>query len=181
MYLNTIFILLLLLLLHLRQLLLELLLRLRILVSKHVQIITRFEFIDDRLICFCLFHPILVEHRLKKPLHLLLELLVDSFGAYLEVDLLDDLINESHDEVIVFSAFSKLEVHCRVKYIVVLWLVGIVDFSDGVMEVAIDVLQLCDWIFGHFVLKKLVLEVFVDGFEVAGCELELLRKTHNVT
>ena len=179
MHLNAIF--LLLFLFHLRQLLLELLLRLRMFVPKHIQIIARLEFIDDSLISFCLFHPIFVEHWLKQPLHLLLELLVDSFGAYFEVDFFDDLIDEPHDEVIVLSAFSKLEVDCRVKDIVVLRLVSIVDFSDRVVEVAIDLLQLCDWIFGHFVLKKFVLEVFVDDFEVSGCELEFLRKTHNVT
>lgn len=116
-----------------------------------IQVVPRLILIEHGLLLFSLLHPILIEHRIEHPLHLLLKLLVDRPIAYLELYLLEYLIDESHDEVIVLSVLPELEGDGRVEEVVVEWLIGVIDFPDGVVDIPVDLLRLRDGVFGHLI------------------------------
>lgn len=123
------------------------------LVVDQLQVLPRFALVDDRLLLVGLLHPVLVQNPLEQPLHLLLEFLVDRLGADARLDLLDDFVEEAHDEVVVLPALPKLEADCGVEEVVVEGLVGVIDFSDCIVYIPIDLLGLSDGVLGHFVLQ----------------------------
>lgn len=129
---------------------------------------------------FLVVHPLVVGDRLEEQRHLVLEALKNGLSFLFGLDAHNCLVDGAHDEVVVLAVLPELEADLGLVEEVVGAGVGVVDFSDGVVEVAVNVLRAGHGILAEHVLEDVLLQVVVDLLEVVRLQVVGLGQLYQV-